>query len=223
MAIHHQGATTLNLNSPVVLKGLLEAHNLAVETREDWCVPNGVLPAIRTVWVAGETAGTGRLDVEVVLSDERRLTECFAGIGKSPEEQQQDALQNFIMSSFHVLLAALWGRVDAEQVNVATWTIDGTPWTAYIGGFSRRLSVGIDIELPDGYLEQITQAIQQAPLEHDSHWCRTFFCNIGSQKRIHEALLDNEQWATGEEMMKNVAWPVSEGFYSVRNFLVLTR
>ena len=223
MTFHQQGEPTLDLNTPEVLKGLLEAHNLEVETREDWCVPDGVLPAIRTVWVAGETAGTGRLDVEVVLTDERRLTECFAGIGTSPEEQQKDALQNFLMSSFHVLLAAFWGRVDTDQVDVRKWVIDGTPWTAYVGGFSKRLSVGIDVDLPERYFEQITGAIQQAPLDSSAHWCRTFFCNIGSKKRIHEALLDNERWAEGEEMMKAVEWANSDGFYSVRNFLVLSR
>lgn len=216
----------LDLNTPDVLKKLLESHNLEVETREEWCVPNGELPAIRTVWVAGETANTGRLDVEVVLTDERRLVECFAGMGESTDEQQKDALQNFLMSSLHVLLAAFWGRDQADQVDQVErqrFTVDGQTWCAYIGGFSTRRSVGVDVAIPDGYLHQILTAIERAPLTHEAHWCRTFFCNIGTQKRIHEALLDNQQWADGESMMAAAEWPVADGFYSVRNFLVLRK
>jgi len=211
----------LDLNKPEVLKKLLESHSLNVETREEWCVPNGELPAIRTVWVAGETPNTGRLDVEVVLTDERRLVECFAGMGETIEQQQKDALQNFLVSSFHVLLAAFWGRVEADQVEVRRLTVEGKDWAAYVGGFSQRRSVGVEAALPESYLAKIIDSLSTMPLTHDVHWCRTFFCNIGSQKRIHEALLDNNQWTEGEVMMQSLDWGGSEGFYSIRNFLVL--
>lgn len=42
--------------------------------------------------VCGEK--TGRLDVDVLLEDERQLQEAFAGIG-SGEDGLQDALRNF--------------------------------------------------------------------------------------------------------------------------------
>lgn len=211
----------MDLSKPEVLKKLLESHNLDVETREEWCVPNGELPAIRTVWVPGETANTGRLDVEVVLRDERRLVECFAGMGDTTELQQKDALQNFLVSSFHVLLAAFWGRAEVQDIEVQSLTIEGKQWVAYVGGFSQRRSVGVETELPQGYLEKIIDAISAMALSHRIHWCRTFFCNIGNQKRIHEALLDNEPWAEGEAMMQAVDWSTTDGFYSIRNFLVV--
>ncbi len=212
---------TLDLNRPDVLKKLLESHDLAVETREEWCVPNGELPAIRTVWVAGESANTGQLNVEIVLPDERRVVECFAGMGETVEQQQKDALQNFLVSSFHVLLAAFWQRVETDQVEVQRFTHAGEQWVAYIGGFSQRRSAGVDAKLPKDYLDKILIALRGMPLTHGAHWCRTFFCNIGTQQRIYEALLDNAQWAEGEAMMQALEWGAADGFYSIRNFLVV--
>jgi len=215
----------LDLNRPDVLKRLLEAHDLVVETREEWCVPNGELPAIRTVWVASESARAGRLDVEIVLADERRVIECFAGMGETPEQQQKDAFKNFLVSSFHVLLAAFWQRVDTDQIEVQRFTQEGEEWAAYIGGFSQRRSQGVDIKLPESYLDKIIAAVRSKPFEHDVHWCRTFFCHIsdnkGVQERIHEALLDNAHWAEGEAMMKALDWGAVDGYYSIRNFLVV--
>lgn len=213
----------MNLNAPDVILQLLEGHNISCDTHESWCVPNGELPAIRTVWTDGDNGGAGRLDVEVLLADERRILECFAGLGSSPDECQKDALQNFLQSSFHVLLSAIWGNVDSEQVDVETWTINDVEWNAHIGGFTNRASTGVNVVIPESYFEQIVDAIRKYQLNGDTHWFRTYFCNIGSGERIHEALADNSPWIEGEEMMKKIDWASSEGFYSIRNFIVLKR
>lgn len=201
----------------------MEGHDIQCETHNGWCVPNGELPAIRTVWIDGENGGGGRLDVEVLLPDERRVLECFAGLGNSSEECQKDALQNFLLSSFHVLLSANWCREVSEQVDIESWRINGDQWKAHIGGFSNRASAGVEVVIPDEYFDQIVSAIHKCPLDADTHWFRTYFCNIGRSERVYEALIDNEAWVAGESMMKGVMWGESDGFYSIRNFIMLKR
>ena len=38
-----------------------------------------------------------------------------------------------------------------------------------------------------------------------------------------EVLLDNETWEEAQEQLAELDWPQPEGFYSVRNFLILQR
>lgn len=213
----------MDLNKPTVLKQLLEVHDLTVETREEWCAPNGRLPAVRTVWTEAEDGGAGRLDVEIVLDDERRVIERFAGLGATPDERQKDALRSLLASAFPAMVAAYWGQVDTDQITVERWDIGGINWQVFIGGFSKRAGQGVDVVVPKLYLEQIATAIRGGELTSDSHWIRTFFCNMNTDNQIYEALLDNTQWIEGERALKGLAWPKAEGFYSVRNFVVFKR
>lgn len=78
------------------LAALFESHRIECVVHGEWVAPAGRLPAIRATWYAGEK--TGRLDVDVLLEDERQLQEAFAGIG-SGEDGLQDALRNFASNS----------------------------------------------------------------------------------------------------------------------------
>lgn len=70
------------------LAALFESHRIDCVVHGEWVAPARRLPAIRATWYAGEK--TGRLDVDVLLEDERQLQEAFAGIG-SGEDGLQDA------------------------------------------------------------------------------------------------------------------------------------
>ena len=89
--------------------------------------------------VCGEK--TGRLDVDVLLEDERQLQEAFAGIG-SGEDGLQDALRNFASNSFHVLLSALWGQAEEDQVMVESWEIGERRFEVHIGNLGLRGAEG---------------------------------------------------------------------------------
>ncbi|WP_256966578.1 DUF6348 family protein, partial [Pseudomonas aeruginosa] len=112
------------------LAALFESHRIECVVHGEWVAPAGRLPAIRATWYAGEK--TGRLDVDVLLEDERQLQEAFAGIG-SGEDGLQDALRNFASNSFHVLLSALWGQAEEDQVMVETWEIGERRFEVHIG------------------------------------------------------------------------------------------
>jgi len=95
------------------LSRLMEAHGVSYNVEREWVVPHGALAAARASWYA--RVGSGVLQVDVLLENKSVINECFAGIGDGAEGIC-DALQNFMANSLHVLLAAFWGRDDAEQV-----------------------------------------------------------------------------------------------------------
>jgi hypothetical protein len=196
---------------------LLSRHGLDCAMEQEWVAPNGQLPAIRAQWHSRKN--TGRLDVQVLLGKDRVIMECFVGIGTG-QSGFADALSNFMRNSLHVLLSSLWGIEDDQQVLRENWEIGGRQFTAYIGNFGRRASGGIDVEVPKGLFETIENRIRRECLSGDVHWFRFFFCNLAGQ-HTYEALKDNEPWETGLEGLKGIAWPETDGYYSVRNFIVL--
>ena len=219
----HLHSPTIDLNASDLLCELFEGHKVPCTTQNSWVAPNGELPAIRTVWTEHEQDCTGRLDVETVLSDKRAIVESFAGLGDSSEARQTDAFQNFLASSYHVLLAALWGVLDADQVDVSTWMIGDKEYQVYSGGFCTRASAELNMDIPGNYFNLLEDAIRNSEPTLDFHWYRTYICNLSETQRVYEALADNKAWKAGVDMLKKTAWVDSPEFYSVRNFVILGR
>ena len=199
------------------LSELLSRHGLDCTREREWIVPNGQLPAIRAKWYPREKSG--QLDVQVLLEKGRIIEECFAGIGRGPAGFA-DALKNFMINSLHVLLSSLWDITDDQQVLIENWEVGGRQFTAYIGNFGRRASGGLRVEVPQDLFATIEERIRHEYLLGDVHWFRHFFCSLSGEP-TYEALKDNVPWEAGMAGLKGIAWPEIEGFYSVRNFIVL--
>jgi hypothetical protein len=205
---------------------LLKIHGLNTEVINEWIIVNGDLPAL-TAAIANEQQHENgivlRLDVVVMLESEMTIHESFAGIGETREEAVNNALENFCDNSLHVLLAALWGVVDKDQVTIEKWEINGSRWVATIGGYGVRGSNVEGLELPETLFPTIETRIKELPLSKPVHWVRTFYCNLNDTERVAEVLLDNEPWNSGRGAIENLNWAASNEFYSVRNFLMLRK
>lgn len=206
-----------NLNTSDFLLQLFDRHGIACTTHDDWIVPNSELPAIRATWFPGPSSG--RLDVHVFVRDGITIEECFAGIGEGAVGLH-DALTNFTVNSFHVLLAALWNQNDEMQVTTEEWNIGGRQYTAFIGNFGTRGLEGVIADVPADLFARVERVIKLDSLMGDLHWFRFFFCNVAGQ-RTFEALKDNETWDPGMRCLKGIQWADSIGYYSVRLFVVL--
>lgn len=201
------------------LSKLMAAHNVQFHVKNEWVVPFGKLPAIRATWYP--RGSSGLLEIDVLLEDERIINECFAGIGLG-REGINDALQNFCVNSFHVLLASLWGLEYPDQVMTESWSLGGKEYTAFIGNFGTRCSNEVDAKIPEGLFEEIEKAIKSEQFKDDLCWFRCFFCDV-SGKQTFEALKNNEVWEPGVSALKSLPWVKTDGYYSVRNFLVLRK
>jgi hypothetical protein len=199
------------------LHKLFQDHGVPSVIENDWVVPNSELPALRALWHPGES--NGRLDVQALVRDEIVIEECFAGVGQGVSGMH-NALANFTLNSFHVLLAALWGKNDPEQVTTEKWVVGGKRYIAYIGNFGTRSSEGVTAHIPHGLFAEVEAAIKREPLSEDIHWFRLFFGNVANQFTF-EALKDNEPWEAGQQCLEAATWEQSSGYYSVRLFVVL--
>jgi len=201
----------------IALQKLFEAHGLTCSIHNEWVLPNGSLPAIRGSWFPN--IHNGRLDIHVLLEENSMIEECFAGVG-SGNAGFIDALQNFSVNSLHVLLAALWDKNNPEQVTTEKWLVNGRNYSAFIGGFGSRVSDGVSFQVPNELFPAIESAIRGESLASNIHWFRSFFCNLSGDK-THEALIDNQLWQAGHDALVKVPWEHHDGYYSVRNFIVL--
>lgn len=196
---------------------LFEGHDIECTTHNDWVLPDSELPALRATWFPGSS--NGRLDVQAFVREGVTIEECFAGIGED-EVGLNDALTNFTVNSFHVLLAALWNQNDKTQVTTEDWGIGGRRYTAFIGNFGTRGSEGVTADIPADLFAQVENVIKLDSLMGELHWFRFFFCNVAGQ-RTFEALKDNETWESGIRCLEGIQWADSMGYYSVRLFVVL--
>lgn len=199
------------------LSELMKGHEVPFHIEDEWVVPYGRLPAIRATWYPRED--TGRLEVDVLVREGEILQECFAGFGAA-DAGVTDALQNFCINSFHVLLAAFWDKNDPDQVTTERWLVGEKPYMAFIGNFGTRGSKEASPSIPDNLFESIEKAVRRESLDRDCHWIRHFFCDVKGDQTF-EVLLDNEHWELGRQSLMSLDWRKSSGYYSVRNFLVL--
>lgn len=197
---------------------LFERHDVELEADEDgWLVTDGDFPAIRAAWHAGAAGEPGRLDVDVVLSEERYIEESFAGVGGG-DAGCRDALRAFEHDAFHPLLAACWYVTDDRRMRIAAWEIGVRTWDVFIGPFSAR---GADAaSMPTEALASIEAALKREALSPELHWVRLVHSHAADGDSRCEALLDNELWTAGTLALASVAWPQA-GDYSARCFLLL--
>ena len=199
------------------LRDLLDRHGLESTVRDQWVLPDDRLPAIRGSWHPGERHG--RLGVQVLVRDGVLVDERFAGIGAG-DAGLADALSNFTLNSFHVLLSALWDRHDPGQVETAAWTIAGRRFDAFIGGIGTRTSAGVTAPIPADMTSLLAAAIRGEPLERDLHWFRFYVGQVKGEFTF-EALKDNEHWPAGVDALASCGWTPVDAFYSARLFMVL--
>ena len=204
-------------NKNETLREFLHRHGLHSDVRDGWLFPRGQLPAIRAVWQ--EDQQFGRLDIEVLLASGGVLQECFAGVGTGAVGIA-DAFENFMLNSLHVLLSALWGITDGDQVLSEAWRVGDKCFDATIGNIGGRASAGVKVSPPLGLFEAIQAQICSQELTNDIHWFRVFFCNLAGE-HTYEALRDNEVWQEGLAALRTLPWPATMGYYSYRIFLIL--
>lgn len=194
---------------------LFERHDVELEVDEDWLLTDGDFPAVRASWHDGAAGEPGRLDIDLVLDEERQIELSYAGTGAEPA---RDALERFTRSDLPVLLAACWYVTDDRKLDLAQWEIGVRSWDVFIG----RLQLeGADVAVPDAAVAAVSDALKNESLAPRMHWLRLFLRRDADGTLSAETLLDNEPWPAGDRALAALAWPSSTQAYSVRGLLVL--
>lgn len=196
---------------------LFERHDVELEPDEDgWLVTDDDFPAIRAIWHEGAAGEPGRLDVDVVLSEERRIEESFVGFGGA-DTGCRDALRTFEHNAFHLLLAACWYVTDDRRMRITAWNIGVRTWDVFIGPFTVRGDG--EMSIPAEAIEAIEAALKREALTPELHWLRLTHRHAPDDARC-EALLDNEPWTAGTLALDAIAWPAGSD-YSASCFILL--
>jgi hypothetical protein len=196
---------------------LFERHDVELEVDEDWLVTDGDFPAVRANWHEGEAGAPGRLDVDVVISEERHIEESFAGYGQG-DAGVRDALATFERSVLYVLLAACWYVTDDRRIHVQNWDLAARSWDVFVGPMT---SGHENFSAPEGLLPALQDALRNESLSSELHWIRLFHRRTHDGSVIAEALLDNEPWAGGDRLLGQLVWPSTDTEYSARCFIAL--
>ncbi|GFZ98367.1 DUF6348 family protein [Dyella caseinilytica] len=196
---------------------LFERHDVELELDEDWLVTDGDFPAVRTRWHEGEEGAPGRLDVDVVISEERHIEESFAGYGRG-DAGARDALKAFERDVLYVLLAACWYVTDDRRIQLQSWDLGMRSWDVFVGPltFSRD-----DVAAPEGLLSGLHDALRNESLSGELHWVRLFRREADDGSVVAEALLDNQPWPGGDRLLSQLKWPSTGMGYSARCFIAL--
>lgn len=146
------------------------------------------------------------------------IIESFSGWGDDDDSLVRDAVQNFSLSSFHVLLSAFFNDHFDEQIDQETWQIGKQTFTALIGNVISRGDV--PDTLGTTWFNEYQQAVQKLPLSDGVHWLRLYYGQADNRVIAYEALLDNEHCQAIMSLVEHFSWQQSPDFYSVRVFLV---
>jgi hypothetical protein len=200
---------------------LFERHDLELDPDEDgWLLTDGEFPAVRAQWHEGSAGEPGRLDVDVVLSEERTIEESFAGTGAGAAGCR-DALHAFEQTAFHLLLAACWYVTDDRKMRITAWDIGVRTWDVFIGPFVVRGANESTPAMPADALIAIEAALKREALTPQLHWLSLAHRQAADGSGRCEALLDNEPWTTGTLALDSVPWSRSTDEYTARCFMLL--
>lgn len=196
---------------------LFERHDVELEPDEDWLMTDGDFPAVRASWFEGAAGEPGRLDIDVVISEDRHIEESFAGAGHG-DEGCRDALHVFEQGAFHVLLAACWYVTDDRRLRLSSWDFGIRSWDVFEGPW---LSSKDGIDPPAELMPSLRAALQNESLNPELHWVRLFYRRADDGAVTAEALLDNAAWPAGDQVLASLKWPAEATGYSVRGFVAL--
>jgi hypothetical protein len=202
---------------------LFRRHGVEALPRDEWIVVPGrnMKANASIVREMQQPAGTSvQLDVRLEIAPWRIIVESFAGLGETAEKAVADALHNFTINSFHVLLAAFFHSGD-EQVTQEEWVVGGRTTRVTIGNVGIRGKPPVQGEQLVGWFKHFEAKLKEQPLRPATHWIRLYYAQMQGRSTACEVLLDNDVWEEMQSEMAAFAWSSAEAFYSVRIFLVM--
>jgi hypothetical protein len=155
-------------------------------------------------------AGKAQLQLDVVVDG---IVESFAGLGDTIPAATADAMAKFARASLHVLLEVLEGK-GGDQVTWETWG----GFRACLGPLLRQWSSAVPVDFGP-YLDALKAKLTLLPRAR--HVYRTFVAVGPDQLFGFDALLDNEPWPPGVELVQSWSWPPGEPPYALRHLVAL--
>jgi hypothetical protein len=208
-----------------ILLHVFQEHN--IEAKVDGIslsVKNGALKIMGLIVKEGQLNANlylTQLDIQIKVEGvDEVIVESFAGFGATQKEAIAEALQNFMLSSFHVITAAFLQENDSN-VTVETWKIGDQEKRVIIGNVTMRGNPPANFS-ESNWFSQLEEKIKASSKDlTGAHWVRLYCSQVDNAISDREILLDNEPWEELEKEIPNFSWPKGKDFYSARIFMIL--
>ncbi|CAN5326050.1 DUF6348 family protein [soil metagenome] len=200
---------------------LFRGHGLSCHIENGWIVADSACVLARATILPGRTTPqfTVQLDVDAIFPSGARICESCAGIGLTLHDAIGESIVNFCNGPFHVIYSAATGQPCSH--------CDNEEWM--FGSDSRRVLIspvvtrGLSEEnqsLSQEWFSWVANQLPRGPLSEDMHWFRLFHGQFPGGVES-EALVNNEPSADLQYALDQYPWPVAQGYYSVRIFLII--
>lgn len=163
---------------------------------------------------------SAEVEFRVRIPDQREIIEYVAGAGTNLVQAENDAKVNFILSTFHVVYRSFLNPNDPHQTAEKV-VINGQPRELVFGDTMTRNEK--TNRAPDmlSFREQFRQMVISQPLSPRAHWIKIVYANHRSKTIACAVTLDNNDSPALTDALKNLPWPRQEGFYMVKQFIVV--
>jgi hypothetical protein len=215
------------LSQPIVVSEiffqLFKGHGIDCQQEADWIVfPNRSIRASAVIvkeWKP-KASYTAQLDFRMELNSGQRLIESCGGLGETRENAIKNAIENFVLNSFHVILAAFFGP-QGDQVTVEEWRIGSEDRRVIIGPMGMRGKLPDPSNPPLAWLKEVYEKVRSKALPGGTHWLRVYYGQYDNRAEELEVLLDNDDWAEVRNELATIDWPKGKEFFSLRVFMII--
>lgn len=202
-----------------ILVALLAGHHVEAVVKDD-LVYLPQLDRWANLWMDQTASGSYLMEIRATASDDIMIADRCAAVGTTFESARSDGLQSFCSGTFHVLLAALWGVLELDQVEHEIRIVGRRTWDVYMGPCTLRNSAGVEpLVLPRELVELVPKQLEQILTDSRVHTVRLYLAVVNGSVTV-EALVDDEDDPALAELFAGARWQHPEtGFASLRWFI----
>jgi hypothetical protein len=158
-------------------------------------------------------------EFHITLPGGEEIVEFLAGSGKSEEEAIDDTLANFVLTTFHVVYKSFL-NVDDPHQQIKQLSLGGQTRQVAFGDIYCRGQEGTSFDL-SLFQPRVEEAISTITVSGGPHWIKLVYGQMKGEPITVAVTLDNGDETTLTEAVKNLGWPKQEGFYMVKQFIVI--
>ncbi len=160
------------------------------------------------------------VEFTIRLPSGREITEFVAGMGDTEKQAIDDALLNFTLTTFHVVYKGFINAAD-PHMTMTTVAINGVSREVITGDILMRgtaESQNIDL---NAMRAEIRGVLKNLPLTPGPHWIKIVYSQNNGEPLTVAVSLDNADHPDMTEAVKGLKWPLREGFYMAKQFIVI--
>ena len=158
-------------------------------------------------------------EFRITLPNGAEIVEFVAGMGDTEEGAIQDSLANFTLTTFHVVYKCFLNADDPHQT-IKEMTIGGKQRQVAFGDLFLRGEQGTNSDL-NALRPSIEEALASLSLSDEPHWIKIVYGQNAKTPTIVAVTLDNQDELALTEKIKGLDWPKHDGFYMVKQFIVI--